>query len=512
VKSVLPAISSIVHKGSQCFHTRHALALVLILFGTNAYAAISWDGEGRSNWWFDPQNWSEDESNGGAGYLPPSDEGIFGELAQDAQINNGSGSWDVSGEGVVYDPDNDPFFANAASFPFPTGSPVAGDVGSDYGPEHIYRLYVSRNTTNSNLLTIKSGDLVIASTTIIGRSGSDAANQNLGMVVQTGGRLRLPRESLNIGRREESGWGNGTYEYRGGTLDVASGGGDGIRLSTGTVSAGGTGGHGRFRMGNPTDGGYVRTYDYETASGGENGDGILTGVGISEFIFENGATRPIQVTNNLVLSNGLDSDGTGIRSSRLELTLEEAPAVDALGVPDTLGLFQIDGMITGTGDLDNFFSNADATELYAEGAIVSAQFGSSVYNWNITYTGNITWTNADNSEINTITGPVTGNDIVLVGLSSDISESSADFDVDLDIDGSDFLIWQRGFGAAGGIGQGDADGNGFVDGADLTIWKSQYGSTLPAVSVNMSTVPEPCSLALLCAASLALFCCRKFDR
>lgn len=61
---------------------------------------------------------------------------------------------------------------------------------------------------------------------------------------------------------------------------------------------------------------------------------------------------------------------------------------------------------------------------------------------------------------------------------------SADFDGDGDVDGRDFLLWQR--------GQGDADGNGTSDGEDLAVWQGQYGvGTLAAV-----TVPEPGSVVL----------------
>ncbi len=72
---------------------------------------------------------------------------------------------------------------------------------------------------------------------------------------------------------------------------------------------------------------------------------------------------------------------------------------------------------------------------------------------------------------------------------------NADFDQDLDVDGQDFLTWQRGFGLTTGAGlsNGDASSNGMVDEADLSIWQDQYGS-ISTVSV---AVPEPTSLLLL---------------
>ncbi len=56
---------------------------------------------------------------------------------------------------------------------------------------------------------------------------------------------------------------------------------------------------------------------------------------------------------------------------------------------------------------------------------------------------------------------------------------SADFDGDSDIDGSDFLIWQRNAGTTGTAlrSDGDANTDTDVDADDLTIWTDQYGLT-----------------------------------
>ena len=52
-----------------------------------------------------------------------------------------------------------------------------------------------------------------------------------------------------------------------------------------------------------------------------------------------------------------------------------------------------------------------------------------------------------------------------------------DFDEDGDVDGRDFLLWQRQFGSSAipaGAGA-DGDNSGTVDGADLPIWSESYG-------------------------------------
>ncbi len=60
----------------------------------------------------------------------------------------------------------------------------------------------------------------------------------------------------------------------------------------------------------------------------------------------------------------------------------------------------------------------------------------------------------------------------------DPAPPSSDFDADGDIDGSDFLAWQRGVGTFNASKQhGDADNDHDIDAADLATWKSQFGSS-----------------------------------
>lgn len=362
-----------------------AVGVLAIIAGGESQAATTWDSQALTmlnnpagdgtQWWFDPYNWSGTGNNPGDNpphFLPPSADGT-GSAATDTQINAGTATL-PGGEGVVYDPSsNDPNFATAGTYAYPTGG---------FGPQVIGALYISRNTTNTNRLTIK-GDLQVGlnantSSFQVGRSGSSVGSQNLGEIVQTAGIVTAPTTNLDIGQWETSGWGNGTYDYRGGTLDIYNNlTNHGIRLSHGSATNG-TGGIGKFIVHNPTTGGYVRTYTFSVASERTNGDGLTRGVGIVQFDFENGNTRPIQVVSNLSINNGLDNTPQGAfpastRSSRLDLVLHSAPTVTA-GVPQNLGLFDVNfrnlvgGVINGTGDLDGdtvfnddrVFSNANA--------------------------------------------------------------------------------------------------------------------------------------------------------
>jgi hypothetical protein len=98
----------------------------------------------------------------------------------------------------------------------------------------------------------------------------------------------------------------------------------------------------------------------------------------------------------------------------------------------------------------------------------------------------------------TVKDAAAANSMQIAGIQlfdSAVSEN-ADFNGDGDVDGVDFLIWQRGFGGGTSLQQGDANGSGTVDAADLAIWKAAFGSTAVAAA---GSVPEPSSalLALL---------------
>jgi hypothetical protein len=81
-----------------------------------------------------------------------------------------------------------------------------------------------------------------------------------------------------------------------------------------------------------------------------------------------------------------------------------------------------------------------------------------------------------------------------------IDNLSADFDRDTDVDGGDFLAWQRGFGTPSAVkADGDANGDSSVTGTDLGLWASQYGTPLPlaGLAAGSATVPEPASVGLV---------------
>jgi hypothetical protein len=81
----------------------------------------------------------------------------------------------------------------------------------------------------------------------------------------------------------------------------------------------------------------------------------------------------------------------------------------------------------------------------------------------------------------------------------------ADFDNDGDVDGRDFLRWQRGVGLSGSAtnAQGDADGDLDVDRQDLAAWESRFGTSGNAAA-SLSVVPEPGGVGLVVLTLVAL--------
>jgi len=78
-------------------------------------------------------------------------------------------------------------------------------------------------------------------------------------------------------------------------------------------------------------------------------------------------------------------------------------------------------------------------------------------------------------------------------------QPSADFDVDGDVDGADFMRWQRGFGDMGSAahGHGDANRDLNVDAIDFNLWKSRFGG-----APGLTSVPEPAASVLFLVGGL----------
>lgn len=91
--------------------------------------------------------------------------------------------------------------------------------------------------------------------------------------------------------------------------------------------------------------------------------------------------------------------------------------------------------------------------------------------------------------------------------------AAGDFNLDGNVDGGDFLAWQRAFGSSVAAAGAGADGNrnGVVDAGDLAVWRSNFG--LVASNRATATVPEPASYFVASALlSLGFFSRRLHGR
>ncbi|QEG32907.1 DUF4623 domain-containing protein [Bythopirellula goksoeyrii] len=122
-------------------------------------------------------------------------------------------------------------------------------------------------------------------------------------------------------------------------------------------------------------------------------------------------------------------------------------------------------------------------------------------------------------------GPIEGRTAIIYGLSTNngiqafeltidpVSSDDADFDGDGNVDGQDFLTWQRNFGLIGGatLMDGDANGDQNVDGLDLSVWQNQYG-TVPPLSAAVVAVPEPATAWLALSGLVCFWTSRRNSR
>jgi lysozyme len=124
------------------------------------------------------------------------------------------------------------------------------------------------------------------------------------------------------------------------------------------------------------------------------------------------------------------------------------------------------------------------------------------------------WQHSDSGTVSGISGAVDLN--VFEGTIDELYEFVAvpqtptgDFDNDGDVDGRDFLRWQRGFGITSGAtrAQGDANFNGAVTALDLQVWQNSYGAGALAA---VTTVPETSVFFLITSCSAALLPFRGF--
>jgi hypothetical protein len=385
-----------------------ALAACAAAGGPKAWAGTSYSSITDGNW-FNATNWGGNPST-----------------ASDADIFSGQGFDNLTPDGVVYDPVNDPSAATN-----PTFSTLAGQLylGGGSGSATL--------ANDAGKLTVKSGSgataLTVGGTTglIIGRpqtSGSSNTSEQAALVM-AGGTVTLTAGSIDLSSSNSTAAAlalnqNNTLDYTNtATVNATAKNGSGLRMdpvnmaATATYNstlvlrhvAGGTGSINFASVILGADSGIAGTANntVEFHYGGGGVDTVNVGNGL--------AGNSLKIANIASTTASSGGAGGGKINSFLNLVLDEAPALTPDGRAPDLGLFMLDDSVTGTTantqavnttDPTKEFKFIDGTSL-TEGAIVSSTFGGQTYNWNLYYDGNINGS--------TITGQGTGNDVVLIG-------------------------------------------------------------------------------------------------
>jgi phospholipase/lecithinase/hemolysin len=88
-----------------------------------------------------------------------------------------------------------------------------------------------------------------------------------------------------------------------------------------------------------------------------------------------------------------------------------------------------------------------------------------------------------------------------------------DFNTNGEVNGADLALWRLGFGAANAARrQGDADGDRDVDGGDFLAWQRTLGTNLTAPPRAGAAVPEPVTIGLLTLGAGVFVRARQFRR
>ena len=246
--------------------------------------------------------------------------------------------------------------------------------------------------------------------------------------------------------------------------------------------------------------GTVTIDNLDVTTGGGTGRGAndgndLVNVSLSVLNHANPSFSGVDDANSLVYDFGTVTLGA------------PAPtfAFDIFNLPTTIGF-------TAGLDLDSFNAVGNTSTLAANltpffgantlpagaGNDFSATFDTStIGNFSATYTLAFSDENlAGATSLGTMTLTLTG-----VVEPAAVAES-ADFDSDGDVDGADFLAWQRGLGTAAATpSDGDGNDDQWVDADDLSIWSSQFGQTTIS---PLQAVPEPAAAWLAALAAMFL--------
>lgn len=361
----------------------------------------------------------------------------------------------------------------------------------------------------------QSGGTFSTGALTVGRDGTGEYNLSAGTATVTGTDGWAPNNHLivgGVGSADDVLKGDGEVHQTGGTMTITTGVFLGnfdntrgvYKISGGTLNVTGSGSHanpgdfeqfiGDFSVGGALASNAVTTRvdsanpnDPQGQALDANGVFIVSGSAASINIAGNFLANPADKhVNRKSLSPGDKRDNSATLGFEI-FSASGTSLINVAGIADLDGaVIDIDLMSGFTPTIGATFDLLKASSFGATGSGTTQNVG----------TGKgFTLASEDVGAFSVAVVPGGGGEILRATFLGATVPNSADFNGDDIVDGKDFLIWQRGFGAGGTSATGDANNDTLVNGADLTIWKSQFG-TNPATPVA-AAVPEPASATLV---------------
>ena len=388
-----------------------------------------------------------------------------------------------------------------------TGGDGVSNGGAIFNREN---LTVSGSTISGNAAASKGGGIHNNGPVTVNITSSTISDNS----AYTGGGIYSDGDTLNLTSSTISG--NSAFGYGGGIYSD----GDTLNLTSSTIS-GNSADHGGGIYSN----GGTQNITNSTIGGNSANEG--------GGIYRRGGT--LNITNSTISSNLASSIGGGIHSSGIYYgMILDNTIIAGNSASSGNDIWDTGGVVSGTFNLigdgtgqTGIVNGTDGNQVGTSGSPIIPLLGSLADNGGPTEThalmpgspaidaGDPAFSGLPDFDqrgvpfTRTYDGDGVGGvriDIGAVEVQPAGGGAIAAFDADPQINGSDFLSWQKGLGINGGASQADGDAtfDGEVTSGDLEVWELQFGTTaapLAAVSTpisaqSFSTASTPTGLAL----------------
>ena len=329
-------------------------------------------------------------------------------------------------------------------------------------------------SVNATLNISGEGILNVGNRLLVGSSTAPSHAATGATVNQTGGTVNTTLD-VRVGDANAN---NSVYNFSGGTINSTTGGHVGRQGSAQFVQNGGIANfNATLNIGNREAAPAANSGLYKISAGELNAGANNAGVGLTIAPNGTGELRvvgddaSIDILGSLLVGNGANGVGT------LAYEFETGDLLSTINVVNN-ATFSLGSKLV--------LDSAIATPTQLSYDLLTAV---DIEDQGLVFEGPAGWTHeivsGGNGEILRVVGPGAPTE-------------DADFDGDGDVDGQDFLTWQRGLGGDPTPANGNANGDAAIDGADLDVWKNQFAAaSTPAIGA----IPEPSSLVLLAAAA-----------